>query len=470
MFDHLLQRTKQSPKRLLFSVAVFFTTLVMSEAIVLLVQKNTVEDEQTRVKALAAVHGEEIRNVFERTCSVDYALAALVRSGNGRVADFTVIADQLLPYYPGADNLQLAPNGVVSQIVPIQGNEKAIGHDLFHDPARKDEAIATRDSGVMTLAGPYTLVQGGVGFIARLPVFLQEENTNKDFWGFVNVMISLPDVLKSIDLDSLQRNGYSYQLIKIEAGKQTELTVTSSLDCKQKNPVDCYFSVANTRWILRIEPKSGWIDKPRLIFGILLAMFLSMLISVVTELVFNLRANKNELKKIALTDPLTGLPNKRAAMEQLANEVSRADETHGRFAVGFVDVDQFKHVNDTYGHFAGDLLLTAIANRLKAVLQPKGLVFRFGGDEFLIVQGGIKDGEACGEYADQLSFEEADPADVGGTEKISASISVGVAIYPDDSRDINELIRYADQAMYRVKQQKRGGSHPPEHRISDREE
>lgn len=460
MLNHLFikLKRKQFSKRLFLSVAAYFAALAISEAIVLLIQKSSVENTRIRVKAFATVHGEEIRNVFERTCSVDYALAALVQSGNGTVTNFSAIANQLLPYYPGAENLQLAPNGVVTQIVPIQGNEKAIGHDLFHDPARKDEAIATRDSGVLTLAGPYALVQGGNGFIARLPVFLEDGNSGKRFWGFVNVMISLPDVLKTIDLDSLQRSGYSYQLIKIEAGKQTELTVTSSLDCKLKNPVDCYFSVADTRWILRVEPKSGWIDTPRFIFSILLAMFLSLLLSVVIELVLNLRANKNELKKLALIDPLTGLPNKRAAMEQLVKEVDFAGKTHGCFAVGFVDVDQFKNVNDTYGHYAGDLLLTAIANRLKTSLQPKGFVFRFGGDEFLIIQGGIANVEECADYLARLSLSAANPVDVGENTKISATISVGAALYPNDSRDVDELIQYADQAMYRVKQQKKNPS------------
>lgn len=457
MLNHLLIKLKmnQSPKRLLFSVAAFFTALFISESIVLLIQKSSVENERIRVKSLAAVHGEEIRNVFERTCSVDYALAALVQSGNGTVTNFSAIANQLLPYYPGAENLQLAPNGVVTQIVPLEGNEKAIGHDLFHDPARKDEAIATRDSGVLTLAGPYALVQGGNGFIARLPVFLEQGSSDKHFWGFVNVMISLPEVLKTIDLDSLQRSGYSYQLIKIEAGKQTELTVTSSLGCKLKDPVDCYFSAADTGWILRIEPRSGWIDTPRFIFSILLALFLSLLLSIVVELILNLRANKNELKKLALIDPLTGLPNKRAAMEQLLKTIRCAEKTHERFAVGFVDVDRFKTVNDTYGHYAGDLLLTAIANRLKAALPPKGFIFRFGGDEFLIIQDGIANAEECGDYLTQLSLAAANPVDVGGNTEISASISVGAALYPEDSLDLNELIRNADQAMYRVKQQKR---------------
>lgn len=458
MLNHLKLKMNQSPRLLLFSVAAFFAALAISESIVLLIQKSSVENERIRVKSLATVHGEEIRNVFERTCSVDYALAGLVQSGNGTVTNFSAIANQLLPYYPGAKNLQLAPNGVVTQIVPIGGNEKALGHNLFHDPARKVEAIATRDSGVLTLAGPYALVQGGNGFIARLPVFLEKGNSNKCFWGFVNVMISLPEVLRTIDLDSLQRSGYSYQLIKIEAGKQKELTVTSSLDCKLKDPVDCYFSVADTRWILRIEPKSGWIDIPRLIFNLLLALFLSLLLSIVIGLVLNLRANKNELKKLALIDPLTGLPNKRAAMEQLLKSIRCAEKTHKRFAVGFVDVDQFKNVNDTYGHYAGDLLLTAIANRLKAGLHPNGFVFRFGGDEFLIIQGGIANTEECKDYLAQLSLETASPVDVGGNTEISASISVGAALYPDDSLDIDELIRNADQAMYRIKQQKRNPS------------
>ena len=90
-----------------------------------------------------------------------------MQQANGQPEGFEALAAQLLPYYHGASAMALAPDGVVRQIVPLIGNEKAIGHDLLKDPERDKEAIRARDSGQLVLAGPFPLVQGGLAAAAR---------------------------------------------------------------------------------------------------------------------------------------------------------------------------------------------------------------------------------------------------------------------------------------------------------------
>ena len=119
--------------------------------------------------------------------SATYALAALVRSNNGDTAGFESLAEEYLAFEHGLSALQLAPKGVVRHIVPLRGNEKAIGHDLFADPKRSAEANKALQTKQLTLAGPLDLVQGGEAIIGRLPVFLGDNR--QEFWGFTIALI-----------------------------------------------------------------------------------------------------------------------------------------------------------------------------------------------------------------------------------------------------------------------------------------
>jgi hypothetical protein len=101
---------------------------------------------------VASDHAHAFQRNIERALSATYALGALVRQGNGEVHDFDAIARQMLPLYPGVAALGLAPQGIVKNIVPLAGNEGAIGHDMLNDPVRGKEAVLARDTGRLTLA------------------------------------------------------------------------------------------------------------------------------------------------------------------------------------------------------------------------------------------------------------------------------------------------------------------------------
>jgi diguanylate cyclase (GGDEF)-like protein/PAS domain S-box-containing protein len=168
---------------------------------------------------------------------------------------------------------------------------------------------------------------------------------------------------------------------------------------------------------------------------------------------------------LAYHDDLTGLPNRLMFAEHLDLALARA-QRHGReVAVLYVDLDGFKHVNDTYGHEAGDQLLRQIARRLERATRATDLVARHGGDEFLVLAADLPaDGEpSAREIAHTIASHIEDalsaPAAVDGTT-ISAGGSVGIAVYPDDAGSRDELLRLADAAMYRSKE-RAGRPGPP---------
>jgi diguanylate cyclase (GGDEF)-like protein len=160
---------------------------------------------------------------------------------------------------------------------------------------------------------------------------------------------------------------------------------------------------------------------------------------------------------LAYHDDLTGLPNRLMFAEHLDLALARA-QRHGReLAVLYVDLDDFKHVNDTYGHEAGDRLLRQVARRLERATRATDLVARHGGDEFLVLaadlpaEGSPSAREIAHTIADHIAHALSVPATIDGTT-IAAGGSVGIAVYPEDAGSRDELLRRADAAMYRSKE------------------
>ena len=164
-----------------------------------------------------------------------------------------------------------------------------------------------------------------------------------------------------------------------------------------------------------------------------------------------IEANR-QLETLARTDALTGLYNRRHLMEQLHFELRRGARTKHQFALIMVDVDHFKHYNDTNGHTAGDELLQRLAALLQMNLRGTDLVARYGGEEFviLLLDTGAEEGLATARKVQQVI--EAHPLPLGERQPGGrVTISVGVSFYPQDAVDARTLIDCADQALYRSK-------------------
>jgi diguanylate cyclase (GGDEF)-like protein/PAS domain S-box-containing protein len=160
---------------------------------------------------------------------------------------------------------------------------------------------------------------------------------------------------------------------------------------------------------------------------------------------------------LAYHDDLTGLPNRLMFAEHLDLALARAQRHGYSVAVLYVDLDDFKHTNDTFGHEAGDELLRQVARRLERATRATDLVARQGGDEFLVLIGDLPADSSPGPreiartIAEHVTRTLAAPASLDG-RAISAGGSVGIALYPDDAMTADDLLRRADAAMYRAKE------------------
>lgn len=160
-------------------------------------------------------------------------------------------------------------------------------------------------------------------------------------------------------------------------------------------------------------------------------------------------AAREKLEQMASTDLLTGLPNRRHLESTLQNRIEQAQQTGDQFGLLFLDLDMFKEVNDTLGHSWGDELLRAVSRRLHECLDGKGLITRFGGDEFVVVSDTLDEAGAS-ELAGKLTDCFQDAFELSG-ENVRITLSVGISLYPQDGEKAGDLLKNADLAMYDAK-------------------
>ncbi|MGA2818155.1 MAG: EAL domain-containing protein [Xanthobacteraceae bacterium] len=162
------------------------------------------------------------------------------------------------------------------------------------------------------------------------------------------------------------------------------------------------------------------------------------------------RQADRHIRFLAHHDALTGLANRTQLVEKLGKDLAALPLRGGGLAVHFLDIDNFKEVNDTLGHDGGDFLLKLVAERLCTVTRTEDMVARLGGDEFVVVQYGVRDQHQAEEFARRLSYAVSTPTkanDQGAT----ATISVGIALAPADGTNPERLLKSADLALYKSK-------------------
>ena len=158
----------------------------------------------------------------------------------------------------------------------------------------------------------------------------------------------------------------------------------------------------------------------------------------------------NQLKQIAFYDILTGLPNRGMLIEKINEAINRANRYHTFAAISLLDMDGFKFVNDTYGHDAGDELLKVVSNRISSTLKKDDSLIRLGGDEFVIILNRVKDRDAIENILREISKVASEPVTYKNST-FGITLSIGVAISPYDSTTADNLISFADVAMYKAK-------------------
>jgi diguanylate cyclase (GGDEF)-like protein len=449
----VLEQFKQSK----FIQLTFVVSLIVSLTLIYLSERSLYDQKRLATKNIASSYVTLINNNISQALSAAYPLAALIQQQDGNTAGFTGLATEMLAFYPGVASLQLQPNGIITEVVPLKGNEKSIGHDVLSDPDRNKEALLARETGQLTLAGPFNLIQGGIGAAARLPIYLH----NQQFWGFSAVLIRFPEILDSANLSSLADAGYTYQLSRIHPDSGEVHIFAESNSSLVSDPEIFYIDVPNGQWTFSITPIKGWSELTPLIIKTLFGLLFTLLISFLALLIVRLKDERSrleylvfertkELESIAHYDALTQLPNRILFAERFSLAVAHCQRAKAMIAICFVDLDDFKTVNDSYGHEAGDQLLIEVASRLKTTLRSEDTVSRHGGDEFILLLNDIASLDKLEIILSRIQQSMTVPYIIK-EHSHHINLSIGATLYPDDNVGLDTLLRHADHAMYQAK-------------------
>lgn len=205
----------------------------------------------------------------------------------------------------------------------------------------------------------------------------------------------------------------------------------------------------------RAAPRVDWLRQDEL--G-MLGQHLNLAHDRLDSLLAELESSNAELRRMAMVDQLTGLPNRRLFRELFDHALAVAKRSQQPMALMFIDLDRFKHINDTLGHPAGDELLRTLGQRLRQVMRGSDIVGRLSGDEFIALLPDVSGPEAIAHTALRVIHAIEGPVPLAGKAAVQmqVSASVGVALFPADGGSFDELLRHADQAMYRAKAAGRG--------------
>ena len=159
---------------------------------------------------------------------------------------------------------------------------------------------------------------------------------------------------------------------------------------------------------------------------------------------------EDNLEYMANYDFLTNIYNRAALLVKFSSMIQWAKENNNKLAVLFFDVDKFKHINDTYGHTTGDLVLMEVAARINSMITKEDILGRMGGDEFVVVKSCVKSNEDVVDFINEVFNAFSEPIEIDG-KTIMINTSIGATIFPDDAQDRYSLINFSDNAMYQSK-------------------
>jgi len=451
----------------------FLITLVAGLVIVNNYHSLWEKEQSMLMSELVDSQASTIQRHLSRSFASTYILKSLIEIDNGDVKNFDTYAKNIFDSIGGITNLQLAPNGVVQHIYPLSGHEKAIGHNILKDDKRRGEAALAIANRELTLAGPFRLVQGGIAVIGRNPIFLENVEGEEYFWGFASVLTRLDDLLSATDLDTLKAKGYQYQLSNISTQTESIFAQSHQNMSSAETIIKKVIDVPNGKWLLCMgrEPKP-W-HHLVLVLQILLAVCFSGLVTYITYALLRrpiqlqqLVDRKTEaLHKLAFYDPLTRLCNRRLFNDLLTRMITTTERDGKRMALLYLDLDDFKRINDSLGHESGDQLLKIIGERLSSVVRKSDVIARIGGDEFCALLPNIQSGMNAAHVAEKILEAIEKPIKLG-THSVRVTPSIGITLAPDDGTDSTQLLKNADLAMYSAKENNRNNYQFFEHKLN----
>lgn len=429
-------------KKIIVPLIVFLVGICLLSVFTYNTNVQIQKDRRTIAKLNAVTYGQRIENDIENGIEITDTLKQLLINGNGQIINFSKVAENLMSY--SIQSVQLAPNGVVTEIYPEEGNETG-KIDLLKDSKRGEISNYAKDHNITIIQGPIKLKQGGSGLVVRNPIYLEDKNGQEYFWGFTIVILRVPEVFED-STNALSKFKYNYRLSR-EASVLDKKYVEVDANCdKMIRPVTYNLTVGKEKWKLEIMPRAGWSNSTTLYLIFFGGLSLVILLTGLTIVLFLLDERRVKLKELANKDGLTKLYNRYGFDEMAEKMISKNPKEH--CVAVLLDVDDFKLINDMYGHAYGDKALISLSENMQKFFSSSALLGRNGGDEFCILLPNCTMEEV---KESLIEFTKTPKTFSYKGQTYSFCISLGYAEYPNNAIERSQLMRCADTALYEVK-------------------
>lgn len=243
-------------------------------AVTAYVEDSRQRREHSQMQYIASTLSAETHQTISQHLSRVKVLEAVLIQSGGQMADFAAVAARLIEE-PGVRNVLFAPDGVVTEVYPLEGNEGVLGLDLKGEGAGNREAQAAIASGEMIMAGPFELIQGGMGIAGRLPVYIDDGAGQTKFWGIVSVTLAYPDVLSGISLSGVAAQGFSLELWRINADTGQRQTILGAPVAGRA--ITEAIALYNSQWYISIAPLKPWYGHANLWLSMAAGLLLTFL-------------------------------------------------------------------------------------------------------------------------------------------------------------------------------------------------
>lgn len=261
---------------------IFLLAVVILNSIVHLQMLNREESEKIKASYTAEETVRRIESQLNQYMAKSDLLRNMIEAGYEiSEADFSALAKLLIDEDEVLEAIEMAKDGKVSMVYPYAGNEEAYGLDMFANPVRKAYANLARESGKYTIAGPFELVQGGMGALLFDPVYLTEKNGEKTFWGFSILVLNWDKFIDSIELDKLEGASYCYRIWRKDLTSGEPMTIAQGKEEGLKDALEVVCDAPNDVWTIDIIPVEGWFSRTQLLIDSILCVGLAALIALV---------------------------------------------------------------------------------------------------------------------------------------------------------------------------------------------
>lgn len=434
------------------AVAAAWGVLTIAEA------KSRLEYRGRTQEALVRIR-DHLDRELQSVLSVPETVAAFVAAkGSLEPELFAAVVARVVDSNKHIRNVALAPGNIITTVYPLAGNERVLGLHYMDVPAQRAAVLRAIETRRTVVAGPFKLIQGGMGISSRTPVFRgpQVQGAGDPYWGIVSLTVNAESLFAEAGLQDNQQ-GFDIAARGSDATGARGAAFAGSNQVFARDAVTLDYPLpGGGSWQLGAVPSGGWQAVGRV--PSMVALLAYALALIVGMLSYRLILSRQRIVALAVHDRLTGLPNRRLFDDRLSQAVGAARRHQRIGALLLLDLDQFKPVNDKYGHRAGDLVLVRTAQRLGGLVRGSDSVSRLGGDEFALILQEIATPAEAVRVAERAIESMGEPIALDDGRTVVVGASVGVAVFPATANieTLDVMFDRADRALYASKNNGRG--------------